>query len=244
MTDRLTMTRAQAVRRTLDVSELWVILRTLGVVASSVDAPPEIASAANAAQAKLLQQGLLLSDTAGRLTLAPDLDTLVRPAAFPENVFVASITDHTPSGSVEREVIFSWTPQALVVNWVDEADAHHFEAYQRLEVQDGVWDHLSRLCNLEVDEPDPAAALTSPAIEASVEGMKQAVLLLAINRLQAPEQTAQALSWWVSGRAAWLLQKNEESGPVRLTPSGRAGLETAVSAFVQQAIRSGQPAVR
>jgi hypothetical protein len=226
--------------RAFHTPELWVLLRTLGVFAPGVALPPELAPATvQAAEASLRQERALLSDAAGRLTLAPAIEALLRPAAYPETVFIASVTNQTQSEPVERQACFSWTPQAFVVNWVDDSQAHHFEAYQPQAVQNNLWDHLSRLCSLDVDEPDPAAAmLTSQAIEQGVEGMSQAVLLMAINRLQAPDQAAQALSWWVSGRSAWIMQKEPQSGPVMLTPAGRAGLQMAVMEFVKQALRS------
>ena len=233
---------AQPVQHIFRPPELWVILRTLGLVEPGLEAPPELAAepkAVPAAQARLLQQGALRRDAAGRLTLAPELEALVRPAAYPETVFIATITDHTPAGPTEREACFSWTPEALVVNWVDETQDHHFAAYHPLEVHERLWDHLSRQCSLEVEEPDPRApAVTSQAIEQGVEGMSQAVLLMAINRLQASEQTVQTLSWWVSGRTAWLLQKQEQSAPLRLSPAGRADLETAVLQFIKEALKA------
>jgi hypothetical protein len=130
----------------------------------------------------------------------------------------------------------------LVVNWVDGAGEHHFAAYDPTEVEDGIWDIVSRWCNLQVEEPDAAAAsVTAEAIERSVEGLQQAVVLMAINQLEAREQTAQALSWWVSGRAAWLMQNSDPNDPVRLRPIGRGELEAEVFEFVEHALRARQP---
>jgi hypothetical protein len=238
MTDTPASTQAKAVHQVFHAPELWVILRTLGVFAPGTEAPPELGrGAVRTAQAELLRRGAVLVDAEGRLSLAPEIDALVWPAAFPETVFIASVTDHTQAEPVEQQACFSWTKEALVVNWVDEAQDHHFAAYHPMEVQDTIWDHLSGWVELEVDEPDAAAAnVTAEAIERSVEGLQRAVLLTAVSQLGAPEQTAQALSWWVSGRSAWLMQNSDPSGPVMLRPVGRGELGAAVFEFVEAAL--------
>lgn len=86
--------------------------------------------------------------------------------------------------------------------------------------------------------------MTAEAIERSVAGLQRAVVLTAISQLEGPEQTAQALSWWVSGRSAWLMQNSDPSGPIMLRPVGRGELGATVFEFVEEALRAGQPIAR
>jgi hypothetical protein len=238
-------THTETVHHIFHAPEIWVILQTLGAVAPGLEVPPEIASdpaAVRTAQANLLNQGKLLMDETGTLSLSPEIEALVRPAAYPETVFIANIADNAKTGKLARVMCFGWTPQALVVNWVDGSNDHHFESYDPQDVQGCIWNHLSYLCNLEVDDPDPArAALAPQELEQQVAGLKQTVMLMAINGIQAPQQTTQALGWFVSGRSAWFMQKNEQGEQVVLGLAGRDDLELAVSEFVEQALIAEHP---
>src|SRR5687768_15110485 len=100
-------------RRVFHAPELWLILQALGSVPVGAAVPPEITTdpqAVAAAQARLQAQGLLSTGVQGQLSLAPEVEALVGPAAFPESVLIANITDTAGRGQTARLVCFSWTP--------------------------------------------------------------------------------------------------------------------------------------
>jgi len=215
----------------------------LGAVAPDLPVPPEITTdlrAMRAAQANLREQSVLQTAAGGALNLAPEIEALIRPAAYPTHVVVANISDNAKGGKLARIVCFNWTPEAMVVNWVDEVGDHHFESYASQDAQTCVWDHLSRLCDLNIEEPTAALAnLTRDEAERLMKEMRQAVLLMAVSDVQSPQKVARALSWFVSGRHAWLMQKNDHGEQAVPRPTSQADLAHAVSELVDQTV-SGQ----
>jgi len=124
-----------------------------------------------------------------------------------------------------------------VVNWVDEANDHHFESYTPRDTQDVLVAHLFNLCDLDVDAPDPKQVPQNPTeMEKIMEQMKQMVMLMSVNGMQTPEQTPRALGWFVSGRQVWLMQKDEKGEPLVPKLASREDLKLAISGLVQQAL--------
>jgi len=243
--DTNTNSSTETVHHVFHAPEIWILLQSLGAVAPGLELPPELASdpgVVERARAALLVQGALVPDAEGRLSLDADIESLVWPVAYPDVVFVANIAHNPQAGQPAREMCFSWTPQALVLNWVDEASRdHHFESLGAEEAQDSIWDHLSHQCDLDLDDRDPEQAdPTASEMEQAAGQMRQMVVLVAINRTQSIEQTTHALGWFVSGRHAWLMQKNGQGGELAPGLADQADIAQAVFEFVERALFEGR----
>ncbi len=229
--------------RTFHAPEIWVILQTLGAVGSDWQVPPEIASKASAvraAQTALRKRGLLI-EVQGEQRLAPPIEALVRPAVFPQIVFVANIADNATFGKLARVVCFGWTSTALAVNWVDETNEHHFELYAPEAARDVVVNHLFDVCALDVeDAPSMPENFGPREMEREMEQMRQSVMLMAASGIQSPEQASRAMGWFVSDRRAWLMQKDEQGAQLATRIASRADIASAVSDFVHQAVAAGE----
>ena len=227
--------------RLLHPPEIWLVLQALGSVPVSAEAPPEITTdlrALAAARTHLLDQGLLLAGAQGRLEAAPEIEALVRPAAFPETVFMANIADTAGRGDTARLTCFSWTPAACVVNWVDAASDHHFERFAPQAAAECIWEHLASVCALDVDPPDLARPPLNPQeMQREIEQVRQTVLLTATQAVRSAHPISEALSWFVSGRRAWLMQNSDQGTAPAPHPAGIAELQQAVQALVARALK-------
>ncbi len=228
-------------RHDFQAAEIWLLLQALGAVDSGLEIPAEVAAnqaEVDTARASLIQQGILLVDSTGEVSVAPEIEALVRPSAFPETVFIANITDNAKFGKLARVMCFGWTPETTTVNWVDEANTHHFEAYASVDIKEVVLSHLWGICNLDVDDPDPNLALSPAEVEREMEQMRQSVLLMAIQGVQSAEQTTRAIAWFVSGRRVWLMRNASREPSEQPSPvvASQAEIELAISELVEQAL--------
>lgn len=213
-------------------AEIWLILQQLGALAPETAVPPEIASSeAQLAEAKqlLTKRGDITSDPQGAIQLAAAAESLVRPAIFPETACVATIADASAQSDQPRLACFSSSGQNVVINWVDRAQQHHFHAYQRADAPVAIWQYLAHTCDLAIDD-QPASGATPTEIERAKSQARQTVLLV---QVKLPEQLARALSWFVSDRAAWLIER-QESADLPPRRVGQPALSQAVQTFVAQ----------
>lgn len=227
-------------RHDFHAAEIWLLLQTLGAVDSGLEIPPELAAnqvEVETARANLIGQGILLVDSAGEVSVAPEIEVLVRPSAFPYTVFVASVADKARQGKPPRVACFSLTPDAAVINWVDESNQHHFEGYDPQDFEACMWNHLVHLCDLDVKEPgDLQASLSEADIQRHVEEMQQTVTLMAMNGVQTPEPAEYAVGWFVSNGYAWLMAKGETDEETAPTLAGQADIAKTISDLVRQAL--------
>jgi hypothetical protein len=132
----------------------------------------------------------------------------------------------------------------MVARWVDaDTGDHHFESLRAQDVQDCIWDYFSRHCDFDLDDRDPQPGLsTALEIEAAAKQTRQRVILVASQGGPDLERATRALEWFVSGRRAWLFQKDRQGGEVGPRPAGQLDLAQAVVEFVELALFDTPPA--
>jgi hypothetical protein len=241
------MSPTPVTRHDFQAAEIWLLLQALGAVDPGLEIPAEVAAnqaEVDTARAGLIQHGILQVDSTGEVSVAPEIEVLVRPSAFPYTVFVASVADKARQGKPTRMACFSLTPDAAVINWVDESNRHHYEGYDPQDFEACLWTHLTHLCDLEVKDPDPAQDNVGEAdVQRYLEEMKQMVVLMAMSDVQSGEPIERAIGWFVSNGSAWIMAPNPTGEQVAPTRASRADIARTVSDLVQQAVPQPEPSL-
>jgi hypothetical protein len=213
-----------------------LILRQLGAVPLEADPPTEIVASDDVlhnAERALLARGDIQIDAEGVERLGSAVESIVRPVVFPDVACIVNIADVLTQGEFARITCFSRASQTFVISWVDNAQQHHFQVYRPDDAPAAAWDYLSQVCDLNVDAPSASVNGNRSEIERAMAQAKQTVLLMLITDVQSAEQCSSALSWFVSGRSAWLI---EQQGTIDQPPhpASRNDLSRAAQAFVAQ----------
>jgi len=223
-------------------AEIWLILQALGAAPPEMVAPSELAPSADAvrlAEQSLIHQGVLGIDAKAGSRLSAEIDALIRPTAFPDTVCILNVTTRFTNSQDSQMVTFSHLSRSFVANWVDEDNNHHFELYSPGDVEHSIWKHLLRICDLDIEEPDGIDDQSDPStIQQAIQQMKQTVLLMCIEPFWPLEQGQRALSWFISDRHAWLIERQAaiEQLPKRV---GRDTIMGAVQAFLSPQFSAG-----
>lgn len=222
-------------------AEVWLILKALGAVQPDLPAPPELAADADevaVTEARLVQDHVLLPEPSGRFRLAADVEAVIRPAVAPARVWVLSIADPSRLGQPTRIVCFNWSPDTLIVNWVDAAAQHHFERHPVQDVPARVWGYITRFCDLNLLPPDGRdAESTVMSLERLLARTSQTVLLMAAGPGQPAAAAPSAMSWFISGRRAWLAVGAGPAGrSASPRPAGAEDIARAVAQFLSQSL--------
>lgn len=225
---------------TFSGAEIWVILRLLGVVASGMPIPAELSSeqaAVQRAETALLNRGILLSNTTTPMTIAPTVRAVVQTTTSPETVLMATISDTVQSGKLERTVCCSFTAQETVINWVDEQQIHHFEAFAPTNRSTCLLSHLHQICNWNFGEAAITdAPPTTAEFEQEVKQMRQLVLIMAVTGVTEPQQETVALSWFVGKDHAWLIENRESAQETVQPVTDRSQIDLAILELVEKVL--------
>ena len=190
--------------------------------------------ALDAARARLLERGLLrpAPDRARPNTfIAPGARALLGTVTRPQMLGVLHIMR---PGQDERGAYFSWTPELLVFNTVDEQGNHHLEP---LTGPAAIADRALAECGLLKFSPSPAP------LPANLDAVGQAASLRAIFMTVASARTANekvnGLAWLVSAGRLWLMAAQppdlRSTAPVPPAPP-KADLRAILPADLRAAI--------
>lgn len=210
-----------ASRYIFEPAEIWILLRIIGAFPLETPVPIEIApnqQSLDDAQKRLFARNLLQIAADRSVQLTAGLASVIRSTTAPDSVIVANVADNSQFGSFTRTVCFSHTANAAVLNWVDDQNLHHFEAYSKHDEAYCLLAHLWQICNLNFEDVNENAAPPSASeFERELLQLRQTVLLMAIKGVREPEQETYATSWFVCDHRAWLIENPnsaEESLPM------------------------------
>jgi hypothetical protein len=203
----------------------------LGVDAGALDA---------ARQALLQRQWLLPAPDRSRneTFVSPALWPVIATAARPAAVGVLEIT---APAQPARSLYFTWTPQRMVANWVDEHGEH---VLQVLDGPAAFADAAVRACGLEDFAPAAEAALPDDPEVVAQQATLRGLYVAAVN-LPLPQEAEQAgaLTWLVSGGQLWLMRPTPGHADASLGPASVDEVRAAVIASTEQAIAAAEAAL-
>jgi hypothetical protein len=212
-------------------------LPAAGTVLDDLGVDPRALDAAR--QALLQRQWLLPAPDRSRneTFVSPALWPVIATAARPAMVGVLEITgpDRPP-----RSLYFTWTPQRMVANWVDERGEHVLQA---LDGPAGFADAAVRAGGLEDFMPAAGAALPDDPEAVAQAATLRGLYVAAVNLPHAEEPQAEALSWLVSGGQLWLMRPTPDHADATLGPATVDEVRAAVIASTEQAIAMAEAAL-
>lgn len=187
-----------------------------------------------AARRSLVERGLMhFAPDPSQVAFDPSTLALFQTVTRPQVVGILQIG--SPDGP-SKEMYFSWTPDRIVRNYVDEKDAHILELLPSVDAIGEAAVRESGIGELTAVKPELAGNPETVIGGASL----RAVFMIAAN-LQAPEQDARAASWLVKDNQLWLITRQEgERGAME--PVTAETVQDTVVAMVNQAIEQTQAA--
>lgn len=200
--------------------------------------------ALDAARARLLERGLLrrAPDRAELKTfIAPGARALLGAVTRPLMLCVLQVMQ---PGQDEHGAYFSWTPEMLVFNTVDQQGNHRLEPLPNL---DAVADRALAQCGLRDFKPTPAALPASPDAVGRAAGLR--AIFMTVASARTANEKVQGLAWMLSAGRLWLMApqprpandahlpkaKPAKAGPAR-APAADASLRALLPADLAAAI--------
>lgn len=187
-----------------------------------------------AARKSLIKRGLMhVAPDPNEIAFEPSALALFQTVTRPEVVGILQIGS---PGKPSKEMYFSWTPDRIVRNYVDEKDHHILEPLPSIEAIGEAAVRESGIGELTEVKPD-----LSGNPETVISGANLRAIFMAVANLQSPEQESQAASWVVNNNQLWLITKQEgDSGAME--PVTAETVQATVVAMVKQAVEQTQAA--
>jgi hypothetical protein len=175
--------------------------------------------ALDAARARLLERGLLrpAPDRAHPQTfIAPGARALLDAVTRPLMLCVLQVMQPEQD---EHGAYFSWTPDMLVFNTVDQQGNHRLEPLPSLEA---IADRALAECGLNNFKPTPGALPASPDAVGRAAGLR--AIFMTVASARTAHEKVQGLAWMLSGGRLWLMAPQAAPAVVAAAPKAKPAL--------------------
>jgi hypothetical protein len=185
-------------------------------------------AAVAAARKRLVERGLMhAAPDPDQVAFDPAILALFQAVTRPEVLGILQIGIPDKPG---REMYFSWTPERIVRNFVDENGDHHLELLSAIEEVGQAAVRESGIESLGQVKPDLAG---NP--ETVITGASLRAVFMAVANMQSADQDSQAASWVVKDGQLWLITRQEgENGAME--PVTAETIRETVASMVMQAV--------